>query len=320
MDANNSVSSIAFTKDFIISGNRKMIKAGEIIGFGNGNYHYTNLAPSVACIVKKTHSQYTLLNENDLRVKTLLEQYDPSTMVEVFEISSSKDADKIKFLTGELIPHRTTNTKLSVLFEEILMKKQYQKWITTHITAEKDKDNSQVIFNLSSFIAIFSKGTISSSTLNRIIRKVKDAQKGLDTSTTSTPPKQTEPSQLQVTPQQFAPPLDDKRHIENAETKPTSEQLTENSEFEEPTPKAVSDLAEIQLETGMSEPEMQELWDTHSNSKYSYSRVRELLIKKGSNTFTKRLNEHKHTPDRLSVFTPGLEQYLDSLSSEPSDG
>lgn len=320
MDVNSNVTSIAFTKDLIISGNRKMVKLGEIIGLGNGDYHYTNLAPSVTCIVKKTHSRYILLNENDLRVKALLEQYDASTMVEVFEISSANDADKIKFLTGDLIPNQTTDVKFTELFEKIANNKQYQKWINTHFTTKGTRANSEISFNLSNFIAMLGKNAPSKITLDRKIKEVKDAKKGLNPSTISTAPDQIEIPQPYERPSQIAPPLDKKDHLEFIEPQASPEQFTDNTKLEEPVPDAAQDLPKKQVEAKLSEPEMQELWDTHSNSKYRYSRVRELLIKKGDNVFTKRLNEHKHTPDSLSEFTPGLEQYLDSLPSEPSDG
>ena len=320
MDVNSNVTSIAFTKDLIISGNRKMIKLGEIIGFGNGDYHYTNLAPSVTCIVKKTHSRCILLNENDLRVKALLEQYDASTMVEVFEISSANDADKIKFLTGDLIPNQTTDVKFTELFEKIASNKQYQKWINTHFTTKGTRANSEISFNLSNFIAMLGKNAPSKITLDRKIKDGKDAKKGLNPSTISTAPDQIEIPQPYERPSQIAPPLDKKDHLEFIEPKATPEQLTDNTKFEEPVPDAAQDLPKKQVEAKMSEPEMQELWDTHSNSKYRYSRVRELLKDNRSDTFTIRLNERKHTPNSLPIFTQTLEKYLDSLPSEPSDG
>jgi hypothetical protein len=319
MDVNSNVTSIAFTKDLIISGNRKMIKLGEIIGFGNGDYHYTNLAPSVTCIVKKTHSRYILLNENDLRVKALLEQYDASTMVEVFEISSANDADKIKFLTGNLIPHQTTDVKFTDLFEKIVSNKQYQKWINTHFTIKETRANSQISFNLSNFIGMLGKNAPSKITLDRKIKDVKDAKEGLSPSTISTAPDQIEIPQPYERPSQIAPPLDKKDHLEFIEPQASPEQLTDNTKLEEPVPGAAQDLPKKQVEAEMSEPEMQELWNTHSDSKYSYLKIRELLKDNGSDTFTIRLNEHRDSPNTLPAFTQTLEKYLDSLSSEPSD-
>lgn len=308
MDVNSSVTSIAFTKDLIISGNRKMIKLGAIQGFGKGNYHYTNLHPAVTCIVSKTEDNYILLNKKDIRANGLLEQYNASTMVEVFEISSEDDVDKFTFLTGELIPHQTSNTKFSDLFTKIVRHKKYQKWIRTHFTIKEARANSQVSFNLANFLELLGKNAPSKITLDRIINNVNKAKKGVN------------PSNESTGPTQIAPPLERKGHLEKAEPEATPEQLTDNIKHEDPVTGAVQDRPENQIETLMSEQEMQELWDTHSSSKYRYSRVRELLIKKGSNTFTKRLNEYKHTPDRLSKFTQTLEQYLDSLSSQHSDG
>lgn len=308
MDVNSSVTSIAFTKDLIISGHRKMVKLGEIIGFGKGNYHYTNLHPAITCLVSKTEDNYILLNKKDIRANGLLEQYNASTMVEVFEISSEDDVDKITFLTGELIPHQTSNTKFSDLFTKVVRHKKYQKWIQTHFTSKETRANSQVSFNLANFLEMLGKNAPAKITLDRIINNVKKAKKGVNPNSEST------------APTQVAPPLERKGHLEKAESETAPQQLVDNINHENPVINTAQDLPKKQVEAEMSEPEMQELWDTHSNSKYRYSRVRELLIKKGSNTFTKRLNEHKHTPDRLSEFTPDLEKYLDSLPSEPSDG
>ena len=281
MDVNSNVTSIAFTKDLIISGNRKMIKLGEIIGFGKGNYHYTNLHPAITCLVSKTEDNYILLNKKDIRANGLLEQYNASTMVEVFEISSEVDVDKITFLTGELIPHQTSNTKFSDLFTKVVRHKKYQKWIQTHFTSKETRANSQVSFNLANFLELLGKNAPAKITLDRIINNVKKAKKGVNPSSEST------------APTQAAPP---------------------------------SDSSIQHFEALMPDKEMQELWDTHSNSKYTYSRVIELL-KSDEDTktakierFTSRLNERRHSPNTLPEFTPALEKYLDSLSSEPSDG
>ena len=80
----------------------------------------------------------------------------------------------IKFLTGDLIPHQTTGVKFNDLFENIVSNKQYQKWINTHFTTKEARANSQVSFNLSSFLNMMGKNTPSKITLDRIIKDVKD--------------------------------------------------------------------------------------------------------------------------------------------------
>ena len=308
MDVNSSVTSIAFTKDLIISGHRKMVKLGEIIGFGKGNYHYTNLHPAITCLVSKTEDNYILLNKKDIRANGLLEQYNASTMVEVFEISSEDDVDKITFLTGELIPHQTSNTKFSDLFTKVVRHKKYQKWIQTHFTSKETRANSQVSFNLANFLEMLGKNAPAKITLDRIINNVKKAKKGVNPNSEST------------APTQVAPPLERKGHLEKAEPETAPQQLVDNINHENPVPDAAQDLPKKQVKTEMSELEMQELWNTHSDSKYSYLEIRELLKDNGSDTFTIRLNERKHTPNSLPIFTQTLEKYLDSLPSEPSDG
>tara|TARA_B110000196_G_scaffold65857_1_gene55565 strand:+ start:319 stop:1263 length:945 start_codon:yes stop_codon:yes gene_type:complete len=314
MDVNSSVTSIAFTKDLIISGHRKMVKLGEIIGFGKGNYHYTNLHPAITCLVSKTEDNYILLNKKDIRTNGLLEQYNASTMVEVFEISSEDDVDKITFLTGELIPHQTSNTKFSDLFTKVVRHKKYQKWIQTHFTSKETRANSQVSFNLANFLEMLGKNAPAKITLDRIINNVKKAKKGVNPNSEST------------APTQVAPPLERKGHLEKAEPETAPLQLTDNSKFEEHTSDTTLDSLIQHSEALMSDKEMQELWDTHSNSKYTYSKIIELL-KSDEDTktakierFTSRLNEHKDIPTTLPKFTQTLEQYLDSLSSQHSDG
>jgi hypothetical protein len=314
MDVNNSVTSIAFTKELIISGNRKMIKVGEIVGFGNGDFHYTNLTPALTCVVKKVHSRYALLNENDLRVKLLLEQYDPSTMVEVFEISSAKDADKISFLAGELIPHQATNTKFSDLFEKIVTNKQYQKWINTYFTTKETRANSQVSFNLSSFIEMLGKNAPSKITLDRIIKDSKDAKKGLNPSTISTAPNQIEILQPHERASQFAPPSNNRGHLENPEPEAIPEQLTDNTKLEESAPDAALNLPENQVEARMSPQEMQEVWDKQSNSKYTYAVIRERLTLENNNHFTKCLNEISPRSAEFSAFVQNAEAILGGKS------
>ena len=58
-------------------------------------------------------------------------------MVELFEVYSSKDANEIRFLTGNLTPNQTTDVKFTELFEKIASNKQYQKWINTHFTTKE---------------------------------------------------------------------------------------------------------------------------------------------------------------------------------------
>ncbi|MFT6903620.1 MAG: hypothetical protein ACJAS1_000264 [Oleiphilaceae bacterium] len=327
MDVNSSVTSIAFTKDLIISGNRKMIKVGEIVGFGNGDFHYTNLTPALTCVVKKVHSRYTLLNENDLRVKLLLEQYDSSTMVEVFEISSAKDADKISFLAGELIPHQATNTKFSDLFEKIVTNKQYQKWVNTYFTTKKTRANSQVSFDLSSFIKTLGKNAPSKITLDRIIKDVKNAHTKPNLSPTSTPPTQIDKHQAAEIAPSPANNLQTPHDTKNAIPLDTTEEpeasksqyMTDEKPSEPPSkhePEATYiDVAKNNSQQGLSNQKMQEVWDTYSESKYSYQEVRELLINNGSKTFTERLNTIKPGTPEFLEFARKLVDHLNEPSS-----
>jgi hypothetical protein len=315
MDVDSNVSSIAFTKDLVVSGQRKMIRVGELEGFGKGDFHYTNLHPAVSCIVKKTKNKYTLLNEKDLRVKLLIEQYDQATMVEVFEISSHSDAEKISFLTGDLIPNQTTQTKFSDLFKSIAMSKQHQKWIGKHFTTKESRAHSQVSFNLQALIEMLGINAPSKVTLDRIIKDVKAINTDAPSGPISIPP-----TQIDVYPSNS--PIEhssdlglNKRSISALSQKAVADNETSEPSSSNNLPEAST--VESHPKEELSEHGMQEVWDTYSESKYSYQEVRKRLINKGSNTFTKRLNTFKPNTPEFLEFTQELEKYLDS---QPTHG
>jgi hypothetical protein len=313
MDVDSNVSSIAFTKDLVVSGKRKMIRVGELEGFGKGDFHYTNLHPAVSCIVKRTKNKYTLLNANDLRVKLLIEEYDQATMVEVFEISSHSDAEKISFLTGDLIPNQTTQTKFSDLFKSIAMSKQYQKWIGKHFTTKESRAHSQVSFNLQSLIGMLGINAPSKVTLDRIIKDVKAINTDASSEPVSIPPTQIDVYPPESPIEQSADLGLDKKSIPALIQEAVTDSETSEPSSSNNLPEAST--VESHPKEGLSEHEMQEVWDTYSESKYSYQEVRELLINNGSNTFTERLNTIKPGTPEFLKFARKLVDHLNEPRS-----
>lgn len=174
---------IAINEHFSVRGRRIIIPLRKLSGFGRGDVYGQTLCLATAPLVKKETDGYALLNYGDPRVARVISKYDSDTKVEVV-IVPDNHAEAVAFMSGELIPQITPDTKFADFFISLSRNPQKQELVRDYFTKQASRDKAKLAFNLKRFITDLGVNSPTITTASKLLRNALDeAQKDLEAPT-----------------------------------------------------------------------------------------------------------------------------------------
>lgn len=174
---------IVINEHFSVRGSRKVIPLKKLNGFGRGDVYGQTLCLATAPLVKKETDGYVLLNYGDPRVARIISKYDSDTEVEVV-IVPDNHAEAVAFMSGELIPQITPDTKFADFFISLARNPQKQELVKDYFTKQASRDKAKLAFNLKRFITDLGVNSPTITTASKLLRNaLYETQKDLEAPT-----------------------------------------------------------------------------------------------------------------------------------------
>ena len=338
MRSNKDEFSLEINEHYSVLAYPQTIKISQIRGLKAGGVYGHSVKLLTSPIVKKDGDSYVLLNYGDPRISSILNKYDSNTKVEVV-IIPNEHAEAVKFLAGDLNPQITPSTKFTDFFTNLSQSHSKQIFVRDFFTRQGSRSKSKLEFNLKRFIEKLGANAPTQSTASKLVSSANSAEVSKPTlnKTRGSEVIDKEEALVEAAAESYYSSEPRSEESYSDETfGPDSEQAltvkassydeyhksdeflnsTDSSNNEEAT---ISSLATTKTKAhiDLTEEEMEDKWENHSNSIYSFALLRKILGPKQNQALTDRLNSlQPGTPEFdkfLSIFLELIEARLKEI-------
>jgi len=168
MSSKNTVA-LTFAKNFVISGERKVVKISDIRNATSGKNYSQLIVPHTQILVFKDDDELYCLNKNDQRVSQIFQDFSADSKIEVIEINQ-KTATEIEFLVDRVIPQMSPSTPFLGFFEELLEVDNADK-LHSYFSLEKSQSGSNLPVRIDGFLRFMGSNSPSAPTIARWLKK-----------------------------------------------------------------------------------------------------------------------------------------------------